>query len=687
MHEGRNMQASNQINLEQIKSLAAAQACFSTLNEQELYELIFLFTLSHFEVGDVVVAQGDLVDRVYIILEGDAEVIIKNHDDTASYPLANLHPGDAIGLGKLGFFSQIGERTATVIAKTPLTLLQLTLDDLHLFIEKYPHIGLSMEKIRDEVQLTQFLKTVAPFSKLSLPRLHKLTHQVTYHDYTAGEIIFKQGEKADRCFLLQQGEVEIALETPESDRKILATLKPGAIFGELAVLTNGVRNATAKALTNTHVLAIKRDELLQLITQEHSTIDSFTLMMMERVRPIQKNNIEIHKRMTAEGQPIITLKDTINAQYFRLSEQGWFIWQQLNGRNTLREIIMNYFRKFHEFAPDPICSLIMQLVEAGFAEMPILAIASENKAAPWWARLIDNVRRIMEKQFSLENTDSLLSNFYSSFGHFFFNKSSQIIMFILGLGGCILFFYHAHSAEAILRQEQNTALLFLLLIPATLLSIPIHELAHAMVVKHFGREVRRMGIGWYWVTLIAFADTSDMWLGNRQERTLVNVAGIYIDFVLAGSAAILSVLLSNNDFISAYLWLLCLTTYINIFRNLSPLLEYDGYYILMDLLDKPNLRQNAVNWLITQFPHIFVDKAVILQHKAEIIYWLSFIGYLVCMLAFVLFIQQFVLVGILPAPIASPLGTHYRWALPLVAVVLSILSVYVEIKHTKRQLA
>jgi putative peptide zinc metalloprotease protein len=126
-----------------------------------------------------------------------------------------------------------------------------------------------------------------------------------------------------------------------------------------------------------------------------------------------------------------------------------------------------------------------------------------------------------------------------------------------------------------------------------MIHVVLHEAAHALTCKHFGRAVRRAGVGWYYFVPVAFVDTSDIWPAPQWQRVLVSAAGPYSNLVLAGIAA-LAAQMPLPDVATQALWGFSLMGYGLALVNLNPLLELDGYYILMDLLEAPNLRARAL---------------------------------------------------------------------------------------------
>ncbi len=100
--------------------------------------------------------------------------------------------------------------------------------------------------------------------------------------YTAGETIFRQGDPGDKIYIVKSGEVEIVREDPEKGEAILARLKNGEYFGEMALLTDAPRNATARAATKTETLTIEREDFHALFSGIPAFRSSIESVMKQR---------------------------------------------------------------------------------------------------------------------------------------------------------------------------------------------------------------------------------------------------------------------------------------------------------------------------------------------------------------------------------------------------------------------
>jgi CRP/FNR family transcriptional regulator, cyclic AMP receptor protein len=119
-------------------------------------------------------------------------------------------------------------------------------------------------KSSPELDRIQFLKTVPFFNELSNWQLKKVGEIVFERTYEPGELIFEQGQPGAAIFLIMDGEVSVEI-LKEKSATNLATLSRGAFFGEMALLDEAPRSASARSLEVTKTLALYRNDLSRLI--------------------------------------------------------------------------------------------------------------------------------------------------------------------------------------------------------------------------------------------------------------------------------------------------------------------------------------------------------------------------------------------------------------------------------------
>ncbi len=118
----------------------------------------------------------------------------------------------------------------------------------------------------------------------------------------------------------------------------------------------------------------------------------------------------------------------------------------------------------------------------------------------------------------------------------------------------------------------------------------VHELGHAFTAKHFGCRVPAMGVAFLVMWPVAYTDTNETWrLTDRFQRLRVACAGIATELVVAAWATLAWALLPQGGLQSAAFVLATTSWVATLAINASPFMRFDGYFILMDALDMPNL--------------------------------------------------------------------------------------------------
>ncbi len=165
------------------------------------------------------------------------------------------------------------------------------------------------------------------------------------------------------------------------------------------------------------------------------------------------------------------------------------------------------------------------------------------------------------------------------------------------------------AESAGLLRPDNWLLLFL----AFILDKTVHESGHAIACKYFGRcagtggEIHVIGVMLLIFTPVPFVDASSAWLlPDKWRRAIVGAAGIWMELALAAMAAIVWRHSSPGSTTHAFCYnLMFIASVATLLFNGNPFLRYDGYYILADLLEIPNLLSRA-----TQFASYLVRRHV-----------------------------------------------------------------------------
>jgi putative peptide zinc metalloprotease protein len=178
-----------------------------------------------------------------------------------------------------------------------------------------------------------------------------------------------------------------------------------------------------------------------------------------------------------------------------------------------------------------------------------------------------------------------------------FLKPVLAVLLAIGAAGLAAFVYlvarRYGTPFVVARHVGIGAVIF---VAGRLALVALHELAHGLTCASYGRRVARAGIKLVLIFPYAFVDTSEAWFESRGRRIAISAAGPISDFALGGAFALAS-LLSGKGALRDIEFQVALGAYLGALFNLSPMLDRDGYHILIDVVRQPNLRARARMWL------------------------------------------------------------------------------------------
>lgn len=152
------------------------------------------------------------------------------------------------------------------------------------------------KKNDDEDDVLRTLKQVPLFGNMTDSELREFEKLIHRRHFKAGETIFWEGEPGVGMYIIQNGEVSISKYFPQEERKVLAVLQNGEFFGELALLDESPRSATALAKDATKILGLFRPDLFSLLERKPRLGNKFlfqlALIIGERLK---HNNSEMQK--------------------------------------------------------------------------------------------------------------------------------------------------------------------------------------------------------------------------------------------------------------------------------------------------------------------------------------------------------------------------------------------------------
>ena len=305
----------------------------------------------------------------------------------------------------------------------------------------------------------------------------------------------------------------------------------------------------------------------------------------------------VSQELKDRNGPYFIVKNQEKKTYLRLSPAQFRLFNEMNGENTVQDLIVEHFMATGNFAHNLVTRLVEELAASHMlAETPVFAWRSVNEKIEkrsLFYKISAPARFVLTQKMAVNNIDRFMTALYRTVGWLFFTRLMQPIY--IGVSVIGLFAFSAIVSDPVTYQFfgekffTGVALIWV----AMILPVVIHELGHALTVKHYGREVPQGGLMIYFGMPAAFVETTDIWMEPRKARLAVTWNGPYTGLILSGALSIFMYLNPQSAW-NSFFFKMVGYTLITFLFNVNPLLKYDGYYILSDALDISSLRERSL---------------------------------------------------------------------------------------------
>ena len=223
-----------------------------------------------------------------------------------------------------------------------------------------------------------------------------------------------------------------------------------------------------------------------------------------------------------------------------------------------------------------------------------------------WAKLGDTgkgrravIRGLLSIKIHAFNPDGIITRLEKKL-HFCFGNAFAAIVWSAAIVAAIISILNAESLFMSMGTLFSLYSVPLIAIVIFVL-ITIHEFAHGLALKHYGGKVEEMGFLILYFIPAFYCNVSDAWMLKKRERIRVTLAGAYVQLFLWAVATIAWRLLATETIAGRICLIAIAFTAIQTVFNFNPLIRLDGYYLLSDFLEVPNLRSKALAYVKSRF--------------------------------------------------------------------------------------
>jgi putative peptide zinc metalloprotease protein len=303
--------------------------------------------------------------------------------------------------------------------------------------------------------------------------------------------------------------------------------------------------------------------------------------------PKLRDDLVIRSQATGTGTTIV-VKDPAARRFFRFGEAEHFIAQQLDGITPLDEVR----RRVEERFGQPLREETLRRFIEQFRRFRLLddAEARDDHQHGEQGRLRGSLLYIRLKAFDPDRfLDWLVPRL-----DFVFTRSFLVcttLMIVIALGVTV-----ANWTEFVRDVSRLYRFDALLLAWITVLSVTTaHEFAHGVTCKRFGGEVDEIGFLLLYFQPAFYCNVSDAWLiPKKSNRLWITFAGAYLEISVWAGATLLWRITETDTRLNFAALVIMATSGIKSLFNLNPLIKLDGYYLLSDYLEIPNLRRKSI---------------------------------------------------------------------------------------------
>ena len=332
------------------------------------------------------------------------------------------------------------------------------------------------------------------------------------------------------------------------------------------------------------------------------------------------------KRLEANEGNLRFVLRAPDGRFVRMTADDAELVELIDGKTSLATLLTVAGQRLGTDGPGRLASLLADLGERGLLE------GIEETPPPPPRNAL--ARIFKTRNFTVGWAGPLFNRIYAAGGFLLFTIPSYLVIAVVAvIGGVAFADLIASGNVAPFAVSGRVGLGAIIFLAGRFLVVFIHELAHGLTVSSFGRTVPKAGMKLVLVFPYAFVDTTEAWFEPARRRIAISAAGPVSDLTIGGAAALGAI--ATTGTLQDVFFQLALAAYTGAIFNLNPLLDRDGYHILVDLMREPGLRRRSREWIVARLSKREAepdDAGVLATYAVTALVWsLATVGFTVVM--------------------------------------------------------
>ncbi|MCH7877928.1 MAG: efflux RND transporter periplasmic adaptor subunit [candidate division Zixibacteria bacterium] len=305
----------------------------------------------------------------------------------------------------------------------------------------------------------------------------------------------------------------------------------------------------------------------------------------------------VHSHQESGGQTYIIIKDPRTGRYFRVREPEFWLISQFDGQTDFETVAERFAEKYQMRLPEGAVKSFAAKLDSLFFLETDRAEYESSRSLHWTTAGSGKslLSRLMFVRLSVFNPEKYLDHFLT-----FYRPLHGRALFLVSLAFLALGVVTLAANLGALRFSYEDIFTFgsiSTIVISTSIVIFFHELAHMVTCRLHGGDVRQAGLLILYLQPCFFADLSDAWMfENKSHRLATLWAGPYVQLLTLAAAALVWRVTVVDSTVNEIALIVTVVNLVTVLFNFNPLIKLDGYYLLSDWLEIPNLRAKAFGY-------------------------------------------------------------------------------------------